>query len=136
MSDDSEAEPKAALPSAATGGAPVADDVVLLGNQSADGKSIGVVRLRDGNVEVGKVQPLEEGKPIIGEVVKLTPRADAPRVCDVEVAYKPPAMSAGPSTKDEMPTARTTSGPPQVATDGYRRNWDAIWARKKPGPPS
>ncbi|GMV14789.1 MAG: hypothetical protein HS104_33655 [Polyangiaceae bacterium] len=109
------------------------EDVVVLGSESPDGKSVGVVRLREGQVEIGKVQPLEEGKPIVGEVVKLTPRAEAPRICDVEVQYKPtPVAKASPQRTDAAPP-RTRGGPPQVASDEYRRNWEAIWAPgKKP----
>ncbi len=132
MSDDTDTEAEAGPASA-----PVPDDVVVLGAESPDGKSVGVVRLREGQVEIGKVQPLEEGKPIVGEVVKLTPRPDAPRVCDVEVQYKP-SVTAKPAARpsdEALPRAR--SGPPQVATDEYRRNWDLIWAQgKKPSQPS
>lgn len=125
MTDESDSEAPDAAPT----------DVVLLGEESPDGKSVGVVRLRDGQVEVGKVQPLEEGKPIVGEVVKLTPRAEAPRICDVEVQYKPSSTPKARARSDEPPRER--SGPPQVATDEYRKNWDVIWAqRKKPSPPS
>lgn len=108
-----------------------AEDVVVLGAESPDGKSVGVVRLREGQVEIGKVQPLEEGKPIVGEVVKLTPRPEAPRVCDVEVQYRPAtAAKVEPRGTGEAPP-RARVGPPQVATDEYRRNWEAIWAPSK-----
>jgi len=110
---------------------PVGEDVVVLGSQSTDGKSVPVVRLRDGQVELGKVQALEEGKPIAGEVVKLTPRQESPRVCDVEVQYRPP--SARRAARREEGPARERGGPPQVATDEYRKNWDVIWARPKKG---
>lgn len=109
------------------------DDVVVLGASSADGKSVGVLRLREGQVELGRVQPMEEGKPILGEVVKLKPRPESPRVCDVEVQYTP-VRASEPALP---PRARSSSGPPQVATDEYRNNWDVIWAhRKKSSAPS
>ncbi len=115
----------------ASAGAAGGDDVVVLGSELPDGKGVGVVRLREGNVELGRVQPMEEGKPILGEVVKLTPRSDSPRVCDVEVQYTPKHVRKRASAAPAPATAASRSGPPQVATDDYRRNWDAIWAQKK-----
>lgn len=95
------------------------DDVVVITGKRVNGDGMGVVRFREGNVEVGAVQPLKEGKPIVGELVRLHPRSEAPMVCDVEVE-----LDARP------PEQRGSSGPPQVATEAYRANWDAIWAKK------
>ncbi len=106
-----------------------AGDVVVLGDTAADGKSVGVVRFRGGGVEVGRVAPLEEGRPIVGEVVKLTPRAETPRVCDVTVEYSPSETRTAPER-----IAATRHGPAQVASAAYRENWDRIWAKKDPGP--
>jgi hypothetical protein len=94
-------------------------DVVLLHSPTEDGGGVRVVRARHGQVEVGEVRPLAEGKPISGEVVTLQPRPDAPRVCDVNVEY----------TQKE---ARATVGPAQVATEAYRDNWEATFRRKQP----
>jgi hypothetical protein len=91
---------------------PNADDVVLLHSPTDDGGGIRVVRARRGNIEVGEVRPLAEGKPIRGEVVTLTPRQDEPRVCDVVV---------------QVPDTTTRSGPAQVATGKYRDNWEATF---------
>ncbi len=93
-------------------------DVVVITGQTPDGAGLGVVRVREGQAEVGSVRPLEHGKPIHGEVVTLHPRKDLPVVCDVEVDVPAPA------------TLRR-GGPPQVATDTYRKNWDVIFAREK-----
>jgi len=93
-------------------------DVVLLHSPTEDGGGVRVVRSRQGQVEVGEVRPLPDGKPITGEVVTLQPRQDAPRVCDVSVQY----------TSKET---RTTAGPAQVATDAYRDNWEATFGRKR-----
>ncbi len=109
----------------------------MLGAQLPDGKGVGVVRLREGQVEVGRVQPMEEGKPILGEVVKLKPRPDSPRVCDVEVQYTPSRASDPTAASAPAERARVSSGPPQVASDEYRNGWDVIWAhKKKPSAPS
>src|SRR3954463_13568016 len=99
-------------------------DVVLLHGPTEDGEGIRVLRARhtedapgEGNaapacvLEVGEVRPLKEGKPIAGEVVRLTPRAGAPRVCDIEVMAKVDAAARG-------------KGPAQVATHAYRASWE------------
>jgi hypothetical protein len=98
-----------------------AEDVVVLTGFPAPGDGMSVVRIRNGDVELGVVQPLKEGKPITGELVRLHPRRESPMVCDVEVEL------------DVRPIEqRARSGPPQVATERYRKNWDAIFPAKKP----
>jgi hypothetical protein len=101
--------------------APDPDDVVLLHSPTEDGGGVRVVRAREGQVEVGEVRPLAEGKPITGEVVTLTPRPDTPRVCDVCVQH------SSPRPKKMPPKA----GPAQVATDAYRDHWEATFGRKR-----
>jgi hypothetical protein len=97
-------------------------DVVLVHSPTDDGKGARVLRLRESHVEAGEVRPLEQGKAIAGEVVRLKPREENARVCDVEVVVPKPAA----------PTERPTSkGPAQVATDDYRDNWGRIFAAKK-----
>jgi hypothetical protein len=103
-------------------------DVVLVHGVTPDGKGFEVLRARDERVEQGTVRPLDPGKPIYGEVVKLTPRTDAPLVYDVDVQLEK-AQVATDTASSTVDTAR--SGPAQVASDSYRRNWDAIWKRRK-----
>jgi hypothetical protein len=93
-------------------------DFVVIGGRSANGEGVGVLRCREGRVEIGQVQPLKEGKPIHGEVVRLHPHADCPVVCDVEVQV--------PAPRSEV---RQSGRPAQVANDRYRANWDAIFGR-------
>ena len=85
-----------------------------------DERGLHILRRRsdDGPIEAGILQPLVEGKPITGEVISMKQREDVPFLFDVETQ-----VSA------EAP-APETNGPAQVATDSYRRGWDAIW-----GPP-
>jgi hypothetical protein len=90
-------------------------DAVFLHSPTDDGKGVNVIRARNGAFEVGELRPLEEGKPLHSEIVTLNPRADAPRICDVEVTYAPPT------------TAKITK-PAQVATDVYRASWERIFA--------
>jgi hypothetical protein len=93
------------------------EDVAIVVGKSEDGAGLQVLRKRADHVELGEVRPLEHGKPIRGEVVKLEQRGDTP-VFDVKVQLS--ASELGPSA---------LAGPAQVATDVYRRNWDAIWSQ-------
>ena len=97
------------------------EDVVLLSGPTADGAGIRVLRAREGRIEAGEVRPLEEGKPLAGEVVTLRAREGAPRVCDVEVHYAPKASDRARESK------RSASGPHQVASDAYREQWQKIF---------
>jgi hypothetical protein len=93
------------------------EDVALVCGVSDDGHGLDIIRKREGRLEAGTVRPLEQGKPIHGEVVRLKPRQNSPLVCDVEVDLPAPAAA----------TRSTSQGPAQVATDQYRKNWDAIY---------
>ena len=70
---------------------------------------------------LGLDRPFAPGKPIAGEVVRLEPRPELPAVCDVHVE-----LDARPTTPEA-----SRGGPPQVATESYRRGWDAIYKRRK-----
>ena len=83
-------------------------------------------RAKDGEIEAGIVQPLVEGKPVSGEVITLRRREDIPFLFDVKTEW------AEPTTAE--PTESSTSGPAQVATDSYRRGWDAVWGRRPRSP--
>ena len=96
---------------------------MLIRGVSEDGESLAVLRAREDRVELGIVRKVKDGQPITGELVRLTPRADSPLICDVEVEFTPPA--AAPSHK------LGHGGPAQVATPSYRQNWDAIWSKPK-----
>jgi hypothetical protein len=88
-------------------------DVALVFGKDADG--VHILRRRDENapIEAGLLQPLVEGKPIAGELISMKRRADMPFLFDVKSELPPPE--------------RTATGPSKVATDSYRKGWDAIW---------
>jgi hypothetical protein len=92
-------------------------DVVLVYGRSDDGKAYDVLRQRGQEVELGTVRPLDDGKPIHGEVVRLRQREDSPALFDVEVQH------------DARPSA---GRPAKVATEQYRKGWESIWAKKQP----
>ena len=88
-------------------------------------------RAADSSVELGTIRPLKEGRPIEGEVVSLQPREDVPFLYDVKTELADPRPAERRLTSD---------GPPQIATEEYRRGWDAIWGqatgRRPAAPPS
>lgn len=107
---------------------PSEQDVVLLHSATEDGKGVRVIRARDQRIEAGVIRPLEEGKPIVGEVVSLAPRADTPRVCDVKVIHR--------SSEPERELASAPHhGPARVSTRAFRDGWDAIF-RSEPDEPT
>jgi hypothetical protein len=97
----------------------IGDVAVAVGK---DEHGIHILRRRseDAAIEAGVVQPLAEGQPIRGEVISLRQRGETPLVFDVKTELADPQAQA-----------RATSGPSQVATDSYRKGWDAIWGRKR-----
>ena len=91
--------------------------MVLVYGQSEDGREYGVLRQRGSGIEVGTMRPLDQGKPIHGEVVRLKPREESTALFDVEVQHD----------------ARAPQGrPAKVATEQYRRGWDSIWSKSRP----
>ena len=96
-------------------------DVVLLGPPTNDGAGVHVIRARAERVETGELRAIQEGRPIVGEIVTLEPRKDNPRVCDVRDSYTPPAHASAPH-----------KGPANVATNAYREGWDEVFGDKKP----
>jgi hypothetical protein len=100
-------------------------DVALLYAPTDDGQGARVVRARNGSLETGEVRPVREGQPLTqGELVRLSPRADAPCVCDIEVLHATtPAPDPTADAAAESPRGR----PAQVASDDYRMNWDRIF---------
>ena len=106
----------------------VSQDVALIHGVTADGEGFKILRARGDRLELGAVRPLREGAPITGEVVTLRPRPSFPALCDVETHYKPDQAAREPREPPPSAVVQRT-GPAQVATDEYRRNWDAIWNR-------
>ncbi|HYP98541.1 MAG TPA: hypothetical protein VER96_07705 [Polyangiaceae bacterium] len=126
--DQSAAEGALAAPPPAS----TTPDVALIHGVTPDGEGLKILRARGDRLELGAVRPLREGAPINGEVVTLRPRANFPALCDVETHFKP-AEAVGDRQEPAPAPAGVVqrTGPAQVATDEYRRNWDAIWNRSE-----
>ena len=88
-------------------------DIAVVWGRNENG--IYILRRRDEQapLEAGVLQPLIEGRPINGEVISMQRRNDLPFVFDVKSEVAAPESA--------------TPGPSQVATESYRRGWDAIW---------
>jgi hypothetical protein len=99
-------------------------DVALIHGRTPDGEGLRIIRRREDRIELGAARPLKEGMPIQGEVVTLTPRPESPLLCDVKVEF-----DARPEAAREV---RAAQGPPKVASEQYRTNWDLIWKRDEP----
>jgi hypothetical protein len=85
-------------------------------------EGVHILRRRDENspIEAGLLQPLVEGRPITGELISMKRREDVPLLYDVKSELEAP----------EVPGAQRSPGPSKVATDSYRKGWDAIWGRR------
>jgi hypothetical protein len=101
---------------------------MLIHGVSEDGQALAVLRARDNRVEAGVVRQLKEGEALMGELVRLTPRAEHPLLCDVQVELASPLARA---TESSAAQKLSHGGPAQVATPSYRENWDAIWKKPK-----
>jgi len=108
---------------------------VLIHGISEDGQTLAVLRARNDRIEAGVVRAVKEGEALQGELVKLTPRAESPLVCDVEVQLPAGAINARGGTDDvaQQHASDARGRPAQVATDSYRENWDAIWRKPRAG---
>jgi hypothetical protein len=93
------------------------EDVLFVHSPVEGGEGYRVIRKREDTIEIGEMRAVQEGKPLQGELVKLTPRQEHERLFDVEVMV----------SRQELGHA----GPAQVATDAYRANWEAIFGSRE-----
>jgi hypothetical protein len=113
---------KRSVPDADHEGRP-AGDVALVLDRTEDTEGYRVLRHRgaDNQIEFGTMRPLKEGRPIDGEVISLSARKDLPFLYDVKTELADP--------NGESRRRPTSDGPAQIATEEYRKGWDAIWGR-------
>jgi hypothetical protein len=106
---------------------PTPVDVLLIHGVTEDGAGLQVLRQRQDRLETGALRPVEQGRPIAGELVRIRPRSELPLLCDVEVMLPAARPTDDVARATEPESSRR--GPAQVATDRYRDNWDLIWKR-------
>jgi hypothetical protein len=100
--------------------------LVLDKAENSDGYRVLRRRAADSAVELGTIRPLKEGRPIEGEVVSLQRREDVPFLYDLKTELPDQRPVAAAATGDKR---LTSDGPPQIATEQYRRGWEAIWGQ-------
>lgn len=116
------------IPAVSTGG-----DIALVLAKDADGVHILRRRSEEAPIEAGLLRPMREGKPIVGEVVSLTRRADHPMFYDVKSEFGASSEADGETdveggVRDAHPAI---DGPAQVASEAYRKGWEAVWGRRR-----
>jgi hypothetical protein len=77
----------------------------------------------DKGVSLREFRPVEEGKPIMGELAKLTPREES-RLMDAEIMSLPSTPVAPTSTTGH-------EGPAKVNSEAYRQGYDRIFGKKQ-----
>lgn len=97
--------------------------VVLPLSHNARGDIRGLVMDEQG-VRPVEFTRIEEGKPIMGDYVALSPREGSP-LLNAEFTRIPGTGGARP------PEVRTSSGPPRVSTPAYRDGYDRIFGKKQ-----
>lgn len=98
-------------------------DVVLVHGRTPGGDGLRALRSRPGRLDLAEIRPVEDGRPIVApaELVRLRERRGSPLLWDVDVLYA--------SGDDARPSSGPPGhqGPPRVATDAFRRNWEEIF---------
>ncbi|MCZ7686560.1 MAG: hypothetical protein M5U28_50550 [Sandaracinaceae bacterium] len=100
------------------------EDVALVLGASEDGETLGVLRKRGDVVEPAVVKKAKEGQPVVGELVRLSPREE-PLLYDVDVLYG-----------GQREEADERGGPAQVATEAYRKGWDRLFKKPRRAAPN
>lgn len=93
------------------------EDVVFVHGPAEGGDGYRVIRKRDDAIELGEIRAVKEGRPLHGDLVRLTQRKEHDRLFDVETVVP----------REKTAPALSHAGPAQVATDAYRDNWEAIF---------
>lgn len=96
-------------------------DVVLVHGRTEDGEGLRALRSRPDRLDLAELRPLRHGRPFqgAGEVVRLRQRGESRLLYDVDVQYRGEEQLG--------------SGPPKVATQTYRDNWEVIFGKKRKG---
>lgn len=81
-------------------------DVAVLGPE-VDGGGRLVIRQQGDQVSAGVLHPLDENRPVTGELVTLSPRGDG--------SYRVESHGKGPA---------------KVSSPGYRQGWDNVFGAK------
>jgi hypothetical protein len=115
--------PKRSIAKPARQGKQLPKDIAILHGPTEDGEGARMLRFKEGAVYAGEVRPVREGQSVQHqELVRLRPLDPDLPVCEVEVLHAPAEPAA---------QKRQSSGPARFTTDGYRRNWGAVFGRDR-----
>lgn len=90
------------------------DDVALLLGKSDDGELLALRAPEEAQLQLMRLRPLKDGEAVTGqEILQLKPRPKTPRICDVDVIYRPEPEAHG--------------GPARVSSERYRRGWERLF---------
>lgn len=92
------------------------EDFAVLGPPADGGGQYVLRHLSDCSWQAGVLRPLEDGKPVHGEIVCLRPREDG------GPGYAVESVNAGGKTSG--------SGPAMVNSKAFRDGWDGIFGKK------
>jgi hypothetical protein len=110
------------------------EETVLISGFDARTKEVTVLKPAADGVEAAVLRPALEGRPLTGDLVRLTPRPDFPLLAGLKTVlrhpdHRPPGDDAAP------PRAASRSlphqGPPRVSSEAYRRGWEAVFGRRE-----
>jgi hypothetical protein len=102
---------------------PLPKDIAILHGPTEDGEGARMLRFKEGTLYAGEVRPVREGQSVEhSELVRLRPLDHDLPLCEVEVLHAPEARKA---------QTRPGNGPARFTTDGYRRNWGAVFGRDR-----
>ena len=102
-------------------------DLVYVHSQAENG-SYNVIRRRADRLEIGEMRTPEEGKPLMGELVRLERAEDHQNLFHCETLVEAPTAADA-----ELPIRRS-QGPAQVSSAAYRAGWDQIFGRQSADP--
>ena len=94
-------------------------DVVMIARVDSTRNEIHVIKPVADGIEKAVLRPVEEGVPLMGDLVRLHPNPDFPMLAEIETVMRHP--------DGKSRARRSSDGPPMVASEAYRRGWDAIF---------
>ncbi len=93
-------------------------DLVLISRVDRTKNEIHVLKPVPDGIEEAVLRQVEEGVPLTGDLVRLHPHGSSPLLAELEIVMHHP---------DRPRSGRSHEGPPMVASEAYRRGWDAIF---------
>ncbi len=97
-------------------------DVVLISGIDRARNEVHVLKPAEDGIEAAVLRQVEDGVPLTGDLVRLHPHKSIPFLAELETVLRHP---------DNVRRAgRGHNGPPMVASEAYRRGWDAIFATR------